>query len=37
MGAAGRARVEREFPFRDMLAAFEQAARSARDRTGRRS
>jgi glycosyltransferase involved in cell wall biosynthesis len=32
MGAAGRSRVEREFPFRDMLAAFEQAARSARDR-----
>jgi glycosyltransferase involved in cell wall biosynthesis len=37
MGAAGRARVEREFPFRDMLAAFEQAARSARERTAGRS
>ncbi len=37
MGAAGRARVEREFPFRDMLAAFEQAARSARERTAARA
>ncbi len=37
MGAAGRARVEREFPFRDMLAAFEHAARSARERVGARS
>lgn len=32
MGAAGRARVEREYPFRDMLAAFEHAMRSARER-----
>ena len=37
MGAAGRARVEREFPFRDMLAAFEHAARSAQKRAGDRS
>ncbi len=37
MGAAGRARVEREFPFRDMLAAFEQAARSTRERATARS
>lgn len=37
MGAAGRARVEREFPFRDMLAAFEHAARSARERAGGRA
>lgn len=32
MGAAGRARVEREYPFHDMLAAFEHAMRSARER-----
>ncbi|MCC6316152.1 MAG: glycosyltransferase family 4 protein [Gemmatimonadaceae bacterium] len=32
MGAAGRARVEREFTLRDMLAGFEQAARGSRDR-----
>ncbi|MBK8646445.1 MAG: glycosyltransferase [Gemmatimonadetes bacterium] len=37
MGAAGRARAEREFPFRDMLAAFEQAARSTRERVTSRS
>jgi len=37
MGAAGRSRVEREFPFRDMLAAFEQVARSSRDRPGGRA
>lgn len=37
MGAAGRSRVEREFPFRDMLAAFEHAMRSARERTGGRT
>ena len=37
MGAAGRARVEREFPFRDMLSAFEQAARSARERARERA
>ncbi|MFN8666565.1 MAG: glycosyltransferase [Gemmatimonadaceae bacterium] len=36
MGAAGRARVEREFPLRDMLSAFEHAARSARERGGER-
>lgn len=36
MGAAGRARVEREFPFRDMLAAYEHAMRSARERAGGR-
>jgi len=36
MGAAGRARVEREFPMRDMLSAFEHAARSARERGGER-
>ncbi|MBC7894059.1 MAG: glycosyltransferase, partial [Cytophagaceae bacterium] len=32
MGAAGRARVEREFTLRDMLAGFEHAARVTRDR-----
>lgn len=37
MGAAGRARVEREFPFRDMLAAFEHAARSTRERSTARA
>lgn len=37
MGAAGRARVEREFPFRDMLAAFEHAARSTRERATARA
>mgnify|MGYP000334828836 CR=1 FL=1 len=36
MGAAGRARVEREFPMRDMLSAFEHSARSARERGGER-
>lgn len=33
MGAAGRMRVEREFSLRDMLAGFEQAVRSSRERT----
>ncbi len=37
MGAAGRARVEREFPLRDMLAAFELALRATRDRAGDRA
>lgn len=37
MGAAGRARTEREFPFRDMLAAFEHALRSSRERDGGRA
>ncbi|MEP7382545.1 MAG: glycosyltransferase, partial [Gemmatimonadota bacterium] len=37
MGAAGRARVEREFPFRDMLAAFELALRATRERAGDRA
>lgn len=37
MGMAGRARVEREYPFRDMVAAFEQAARAARERPGPRA
>jgi glycosyltransferase involved in cell wall biosynthesis len=32
MGAAGRARVEREFTLREMLAGFEQAARASRER-----
>jgi hypothetical protein len=32
MSAAGRARVEREFTLRDMLAGFEHAARATRDR-----
>jgi glycosyltransferase involved in cell wall biosynthesis len=32
MGSAGRARVEREFPLREMIAAFERAVRAARDR-----
>ncbi|MCC6930856.1 MAG: glycosyltransferase [Gemmatimonadaceae bacterium] len=36
MGAAGRSRVEREFPLRDMLSAFEHAARSARERGSER-
>lgn len=33
MGTAARHRVEREFPQREMLAGFELAARSARERT----
>ena len=37
MGAAGRARVEREFPYRDMLSAFEMALRATRDRAGDRA
>jgi glycosyltransferase involved in cell wall biosynthesis len=37
MGAAGRARVEREFPYRDMLSAFELALRATRDRAGDRA
>jgi glycosyltransferase involved in cell wall biosynthesis len=32
MGQAGRARVEREFTAREMLAGFEQAVRATRDR-----
>lgn len=32
MSAAGRARVEREFTLREMLAGFEHAARATRDR-----
>ncbi|MEO7963120.1 MAG: glycosyltransferase, partial [Gemmatimonadaceae bacterium] len=32
MGSAARLRVEREFPLREMLAGFEQAARGARER-----
>lgn len=32
MGAAGRARVEREFTLREMLSGFEHAARATRDR-----
>ena len=32
MGDAGRARVEREFTLREMLAGFEQAARVSRER-----
>ncbi len=31
MGAAGRARVEREFPIREMLSGFEGAARQGRE------
>jgi glycosyltransferase involved in cell wall biosynthesis len=34
MGAAGRARVEREFSQREMLASFELALRAARERVG---
>ncbi len=37
MGAAGRARVEREFPYKDLLAAFELALRATRDRAGDRA
>ncbi len=37
MGAAGRARVEREFPFRGMLAAFELALRATRESAGDRA
>ncbi|MEO6444323.1 MAG: glycosyltransferase family 4 protein [Gemmatimonadaceae bacterium] len=36
MGQAGRLRVEREFSLREMLAGFEQAAHSSRERQGRR-
>lgn len=32
IGAAARARVEREFPLREMLAGFEQAVRAAKER-----
>jgi glycosyltransferase involved in cell wall biosynthesis len=34
MGAAGRARVEREFSQREMLASFELAMRASRERMG---
>lgn len=34
MGAAGRARVEREFSQREMLASFELALRASRERAG---
>ncbi len=37
MGTAARLRVEREFPLREMLAGFEQAARSARERVAVRA
>lgn len=37
MGSAARLRVEREFPLREMLAGFEQAARGARERVAARA
>ena len=37
MGAAGRARVEREFDESDMVAAFELALRATRERSRVRS
>lgn len=37
MGDAGRARVEREFMLRDMVAGFEAAARPTRERTAVRA
>lgn len=34
MGAAGRSRIDREFPLREMLAGFEHAVRSVRELHG---